>query len=108
VLADFALIDYGALNRINELDRVFDGDDVKRLLAVIKFTSVAIVVVLPWPAGPVISTRPWVMLSQQENARRKSQYFREGITSGITRKVPSIPRCCRQMFARNRPTPFTS
>ena len=56
--ADLALGDDAALVPVHELDRVFDGEDVMRLLRLTSSTIEASVVDLPEPVGPVTRTRP--------------------------------------------------
>ena len=56
--ADLALVDDAALVRVDELDRIFDRDDVALPLLLILSIIAASVVDLPEPVGPVTSTSP--------------------------------------------------
>ena len=71
--ADLALVDDAVLVRVQELDRILDGDDVAVVSVLILSIIAASVVDLPEPVGPVTSTSPRGLLAQLRDDRRQAE-----------------------------------
>ena len=63
------------------------------------------VVVLPEPAGPVTSTRPFDSRDRFSTASGISYSLGSGRPNGITRMIDEYEPRWRNTFARKRPTP---
>ena len=81
--------------RVFVFDRIFDGDDVLRLTALIALTSAASVVVLPEPVAPPTSTRPVVQPGKQFGAAAADRDSKRRRLAGSApdrrRGAPSFP-----------------
>ena len=77
---------------MHELDRVFDGDDVLRVLVLLILSIIAASVVdLPEPGGPVTSTRPLVEVGQRGDRVGEFSFSSVMISSGMIRKTAPAP-----------------
>jgi hypothetical protein len=67
----------------------------------------ASVVDLPWPVGPVTSTKPFSSLVRFFTASGNPNESRSGMVKGMRRMVAAIEPLCRNTFTRNRASPLT-
>jgi hypothetical protein len=98
VRADLALVDDAALVRVQELDRVLDGEDV----------VVARAVDLPVPVGPVTSTNPrglWANSCMTAGSARSSIDL---ISVGMCRNAALTADRCTKALTRKRAVPGTA
>jgi hypothetical protein len=105
VNADLALGDRGVEVPVQELDRVFDDDDVPLVPWLMWCTIAATVELLPLPLTPVTRTRP---RSDSASCCTDAGSERDSIVgsvNGMTRITIMKEERCRRMLMRKRPTP---
>ena len=69
------------------------------------FTIAAIVELLPDPAGPVTSTRPWSVDATVRRTAGRWSDSNDGTSKGMTRITIMNEERCRRMLTRKRPRP---